>query len=289
MFLLIILVLVGLFVYFSFIKKDKCDGCGKDVTMINKFGDKKYCDECLKNKKVKGYKDYYFNAFLKNIDNSTTIDSYEKYIKELYDDKNLMAGHGSITNKYIMAPHLAICPTVVVSTLYSDIAFRANELVAITLEEDVFQKELDDNHSGYVITLYTKNKFIPFIHTCVIGKKKLFKFSSTQEKERREALGEGLDIIFKSGFYKLKIPYNNNNGLKKYIQENEKELIEKNLFDNDFTKEDLIKNIKASSLISFKELFNKALDNNELSEAQTNAMEYLNKLMFNDPIALMEL
>lgn len=287
MLLVIIIVIVGLIAYFLFLKKVKCEICGKEVSVGNthKVGDKACCDECLTKKKSIGLIRYKSETFGKEIKDISVIDEYERYFHDLCNDKSLLVGKGSKTDKYVLAEGVLLSPTVVLSYRYDDVIFRTSEIVAITMEEDVWQKELKDGIKGYIITIFTKNKFIPYIHTCIVGKDKFFKFSSTQEKERREALAEGLNTVFEAGSHKIEIPYNNFNGLKKYIKENEEELTKKGILDNEFTKDVFIENVKDASITNFKDLFAKS----ELNDTSMKAVEILLKFGYKDSITLQAL
>lgn len=287
--LVIIIVIIGVLVYFIHFRKVKCDICGNEVSIgaTETIGNKICCQECLINKKCDGLITYRKDFYLDEVREIIFLDEYEEYFKDLYNDKRLISGILNKTKKYIMANGVLISPTIIISSIYANVAVRTNEIVAVTMEEDFFQKELKSGYKGYIVTFFTKNKFIPFLFTYVTGADKFFRFGSTQEKERRSKLEGLLNSLFNAGHISIDIPYSSKDDLKEYINDNNAELIKKGIFNDIFTKDMFLQNIKDASMIKLKDLFDKKTEN--ITQTEIDAGEIIMRFGYDDCIQLLEL
>lgn len=282
MFIFLILIVIGIIVYFTFIKTTKCDFCQKESHDIYLVDKKHICEDCLNEKHAFGYYKYK-NEILYEKPTEELIGAYSKFYEIVKVETFLQAKNTSENKSYIIMPNLVITPTFIMSTIYDDLVFRTKDIEAITVDLHWVPNAVADGFNGYVVTFYIGSILVPFLQTVVIGRQKLFKFDSTLEKEVREKLDE----IFKNLMPPLKtdISINNFNGLRKYIKENEKALMGK-LFTDKYKASDFNKKIDKAECYNFKSLVDNDHSSDNTSQAVVKAVAFLNAEGFSDPISV---
>lgn len=282
MFIFLIIIIIGVILYFTCIKTTKCDFCQKESHDTYKVDDKHICQDCLNEKHALGYYKYKDEILCEKPDEKE-IEAYNNFYQIVQFETLLQAKDTPKDKSFVMTPNLVITPTFIMSTVYDDLIFRTKEIVAITVDCHWNSKDVANGINGYVITFYINNILAPFLQTVVYGKQKLFKFDSTLEKEVREQLDE----LFKKLMPPLKtgIPISNFKGLKKYVNENEEALMGK-LLNDKFKAADFNKRVDKASNYYFKFLVDNDHSADKDSPATLKALAFLDAEGFGNSIPL---